>query len=238
MIPRRLLSAMVAVAVSVANSSTTLSFEPPRDERFHLLVFTSQETVKTPRETHTWAVIVRSVGGTITETQSISWLPTDLRIKPLRLNVEPGSNFSFDDTIRWTASTTRQRISLWGPYEADPRLYARFVERKTQLESGAIGYQCLDFLGEAAARGNGVNCVHALAPIQGPIPVLSTQPYGDESGRWISQSLQRQGLIAPYSPTNDWLPTALGLNQASLERRSVPTTARLPYARPSTAAVN
>jgi len=209
---------------------------PASSERFYLLLFTAQESVKLPRESHTWAAMARVVDGRIVKTRSISWLPTDLEIEPLLLRVESGRNFSFDHTIRWTLSATRQRISLWGPYEAAPELYARFVARKNFLESGAIGYQCLDFLGEAAARRNGVNCVHALTPIgsQGPGEVL--QPYGNSSGVYISQTLERRGLAAPYSSNNEWLLPALGLDRVPLERRSGP--AAINAARPSAAAVN
>jgi len=208
----------------------------PTSERFYLLLFTAQDAVKLPRETHTWAVMARVVDGRITETPSISWLPSDLKIKPLVLHVESGSNFSFDHTIHWTLTTTRQRIAIWGPYDADPQLYDRFTTRKTELESGAIGYQCLDFLGEAAARRNGVNCVHALTPIGSRGPGEALQPYGHSSGLYISQTLERRGLVAPYSPSNDWLLSALGLDRVPLDRRSEP--AAVIAARPSPAAVN
>lgn len=207
-------------------------------ERFHLILFTAQDAIKAPRETHTWGLMVRSIDGRIVETQSISWMPSNLKIKTWQLSVEPGTNFRFDETIRWTLTKHRQRISVWGPYEADPQLYARFVTRKTQLESGALGYQCLDFLGEAAVRRNGVNCVHALAPIQGPMSGDIMQPYGDASGRYFADNLQRRGAIGPYVPTNDWLLLALGLDQVPLDRSGNAATSRPILPRASSAAGN
>jgi len=195
------------------------------DERFYYLLFTAQDALKNPRETHTWAVMVRMVEGRIAETQSISWLPSDLRIKPAKLVVEPGTNFSYDETIRWTLAESRQKIALWGPYEASPELYHRFLARKGQLESGAIGYQCLDMLGEAALRRNGVNCVHSLTPIEGPVTDDLFRSYGHSSGLYMSQSLATRGLIAPYSGREEWLVPALGLQQVPLERRSFSATA-------------
>jgi hypothetical protein len=193
-------------------------------ERFYYLLFTAQDALKNPRETHTWAVMVRMVDARIVETQTISWLPSDLRIKPASLVVEPGANLSCDATIRWSLSHARQRIALWGPYEAAPELYARFVARKAQLESGALGYQCLDMLGEAALRKNGVNCVHSLTAIEGPATDELFRSYGHSSGLFMSQSLATRGLIGPYSGCDEWLLPALGLRQTPLERRSTSPT--------------
>ena len=200
----------------------------PAPDRFFFLLFTSQDILKAPRATHTWAVMVRTQDGRILDAPSISWMPADLKIKPLYLFVEPARNLSYDFTIQWTRNATRERISLWGPYEADPQLYERFLARKAVLESGALGYQCLDFLGEAAAQGNGVNCIHALTPVHGLAPGDVLQRYGNDSGRFISQTLVRRKMVAPYSAHHEWLISALGIDGASLDRPSqlqVPSSA-------------
>ena len=194
------------------------------EERFYYLLFTAQDALKNPRETHTWAVMVRMVDARIVETHTISWLPSDLRIKPASVVVEPGTNLSYQETIRWSLAHPRQRMALWGPYEAAPELYARFVARKTQLESGALGYQCVDMLGEAALRKNGVNCVHSLTQIEGPATDELFRSYGHSSGLYMSQSLATRGLIGPYSGRDEWLLPALGLQQVPLERRSMSPT--------------
>lgn len=118
---------------------------PLNIQRFHILLFTSQNMIKLPRATHTWAVMVRSVDGRILDAQTISWLPVDLKVKPFYLFVEPGGNYPLDFTLG-RMRQEHERISLWGPYEAVPQLYERFIARKAYLESGALGYQCCDFL--------------------------------------------------------------------------------------------
>lgn len=230
--------ALAGGSASAQTPNGPISATPTGGERFHLILFTAQDAIKAPRETHTWAVMIRSVAGRIADTQSISWMPSDLKIKTWQLHVEPATNLAFDETIRWTLMKSRQRISVWGPYEAEPQLYARFVARKAQLESGVIGYQCLDFLGEAALRRNGVNCVHALAPIQGPMSGDILQPYGDVSGRYFVDNLRRRGAIGPYDPANDRLLSALGLDQVPLDRSGNAATSRPLLPRVSTAAVN
>lgn len=204
---------------AAAQTGVETVLAPGGGEQLHFLLFTSQNALKMPRATHTWAVMVRSVDGRIIDAQTISWLPVDLKIKPLNLFVEAGGNFPLDFTLG-RMRQEHERISLWGPYEAAPELYQRFVARKAYLESGALGYQCLDFVGEAAARGNGVNCIHALTPVHGLAPGDVLQRYGDDSGAFISQTLQRRGLVVPYSTTHDWLLPALGVDGVGIVRRS------------------
>lgn len=241
---RRLLIAWMMLAGAIGSGRVyaqrlfAAPLAPPEPERYFVLFFTAQDTIKTPRETHTWALIVRSSGGRIANAHSISWMPSDLNIKTWHLRVEPGTNLSLADSIGWTLSRPGRRISLWGPFETSSSLYVRFVARKAQLESGAIGYQCLDFLGEAAVRRNGVNCVHALAPIQGPMSGDVVQPYGDASGRYFTVNLRRQGVIGPYDPTNDWLLPVLGLDRVPLDRSGNAAASSPPVPRPDAAAVN
>ena len=193
----------------------------PAPDRFFFLLFTSQDILKAPRATHTWAVMVRTQDGRILDAPSISWMPADLKIKPLYLFVEPARNLSYDFTIQWTRNATRERISLWGPYEADPQLYERFLARKAVLESGALGYQCLDFLGEAAAQGNGVNCIHALTPVHGLAPGDVLQRYGNDSGRFISQTLVRRKMARPIPRTmNGSFPRWVSMERRSIDRRN------------------
>ena len=109
--------------------------------------------------------------------------------------------------------------TFWGAYAASPELVCRFHRQKAVLESGSVGYQCLDFLGEAALRGNGVNCVHALTPLHGLAWGDVLQLYGDASGWYITGALQRRGLVAPLSCDPAWLFSALGLDGLPFRRR-------------------
>src|SRR3954452_18515193 len=77
----------------------------PPGERYYLLVFGAQTTPKLPRFTHTWVTVVRvpppaAPGCPPTvEQHSISWLPDKVFINPLRPCVEPGRNFTLDETM-------------------------------------------------------------------------------------------------------------------------------------------
>jgi hypothetical protein len=191
-------------------------------ERFVLVVFTSQSTPKLPKHSHTWASLVRiaavfdpNTGASRPEivcVATISWMPQSLAIKPFVYCVEPGMNMNLEETIEVVLSDGRERITVWGPFEATPELAARFMKQKAFLESGAIGYQCVDALGEAAIRRNGTNCIHAVTPIHGYAMVDFFQSYGDASGAGISAALLHRKLAFANSPVDDWLLNAIGLH--------------------------
>ena len=136
-------------------------------EHYYILVFGAQRLVPLPRFTHTWATVVRTIeppGGPVrvTEVQTISWMPATLQIHPQWYRVEKGTNLDLDTTLE-EVLRNREHVWMWGPYETWHGHYQRFLTQKAFLESGAIGYQCADALGEAARAGNGCNCFHALS---------------------------------------------------------------------------
>lgn len=194
--------------------------ENPAPDRFFLFVFASQSMPKTPKYSHTWAVMIYQRAGTIVDVSTISWMPADLQIKPMRLSVEPGVNESYEGAIQRILDESRQRISLWGPYEAQPALYERFLAQKSFLESGAFGYQCIDCVGEAANRQNGGNCTHALRPLHGFALGDVLEQYGDKSGEYITRSIVRSGLAFPVPHESEWLMTGLGIQSLPLVRRT------------------
>jgi hypothetical protein len=191
------------------------------DGRYFILIFTAQSQPKIPRATHTWAVMVQADASGTVVADTISWLPTDLRIKPYHFAVEPGMNRSYEATISHILAESEQRITLWGPYEASGECYERFLAQKERLESGAVGYQCLDFIGANALHHRGCNCVHALTPVHGTSLGDVTQQYGDDSGEFISEVLLRRGYAAPYRREHDWLLTTLELDSVPMLRRIV-----------------
>jgi hypothetical protein len=201
-------------------------------ERSAIVVFTSQSTPKIPRYAHTWATLVRIVfvldpstgqaAPQIVGVATISWMPRSHVIKPFVYLVEPGVNLPLDPTIDLVLADGKERITAWGPLEATPALCTRFLEQKAFLESGAIGYQCVDALGEAALRHNGVNCIHAVTPALGYSGVDLLQLYGDDSGAGIAATLVRRKLAMPYTPADEWVLDALNY-------RGLPMARRLPY---------
>jgi hypothetical protein len=196
----------------------------PVEVRFYLLVFASQSTPNLPWHTHTWASVVRvtkrdSNQSFQVETHTISWMPASLRIRPWDLFVESGVNLDLRRTIE-EMRAQGNRVSLWGPYEIKPDLYHHFLAQQAFLESGRVGYQALDTLGEAGLVGNGTNCVHAVVDCDARCgcPVWSV---GDASGEFIAKHLDEHGAVINPENSHDWLIPALGLTEYSITRRGL-----------------
>jgi hypothetical protein len=190
------------------------------------LVFGSEGSIKIPRRTHTWAAVVRASRppgrpSTIEQTDTISWMPASLRIRPWRFHVEPGTNFELHETMRY-ALDKREHVSMWGPYELRPGLYKKFLMQKEFMESGQVGYQCVDSVGEAARRGNASDCIHAITDLD-PVEDRSWYPlrrFGDTASEYIvKQLMERELLLDPYH-TEDWLIAPLGLECYPIIRRT------------------
>jgi hypothetical protein len=199
--------------------------QAPPCERYYLLVFSSENELRQPRYTHTWATAVRVVQRGAgqepwVEHHSISWMPATLEIHPLRFRVEPGVNLNLHDSITKVALANREDIKLWGPYECKPRLYTRFLVQKQFMESSKMGYQCIDTVGEAGAKGNGSNCIHAISdmdPEHGRQQYPLTR-YGFAAGREITRRIRELGGLVQPERTHDYLIPALGLNAYPIER--------------------
>lgn len=198
---------------------------PP--ERAFLLTFTAQNEPKAPRQTHTWGLLIRCQGRQAAAIDVISWLPQTGVIVPTRLTVEPGRNFGHDETLDWCRATGIGRVTVWGPLEVDGRVVQEFVRRRAMLESGAVGYQMADFLGEALVRQNGYNCVSALDAIAGLTPTDLMQSYGDVSGAMLTDLLIRRGWGRACGPEDDWVFAAANLRAVEdglqLVRRQPPS---------------
>jgi hypothetical protein len=204
----------------------TLLSAPKREhEHYYVLIFGSQLPIRIPRFTHTWATVVKAmeVPGSppqIIETATISWMPATLDIHPYRMRVETGVNLDLCTTIS-EMRRHKERISLWGPYETWQGFYLRFTTQKNFLDSGALAYQCTDELGEAARKGNGSNCFHALSDMDPQFdrtqyPLLS---YGDAAGKNIVKQLFARPILIHPQETHDWLIPALGLDCDRIVRR-------------------
>jgi hypothetical protein len=195
-------------------------------ERFLIIVFGSQSVPKRAKFTHTWATMVRVTGAdtdapAIAEEVTISWMPATLDIRPLAMRPEPGTNLSLHDTFR-DVLRHDERVSVWGPYEVSPGFFYRFKVQKEFLESGQIGYQCVDTIGEAARQGNGCCCIHAITdmdPIfdRGGYPLIM---YGEAASGHIVHELHTRPILIDPHREHPRLLTALGLDQYPLVRRT------------------
>jgi hypothetical protein len=195
---------------------------PSPGEHFYITVFGSESTPKVPRYTHTWATIAHlSEGpGCAFEYHTISWMPATLDIRPWRFQVEPGVNLDLHFTLKMVLGQ-RERVSQWGPYECRPSLYHRFLVQKAFLESGQVGYQCIDTVGEAARLGNGCDCIHAITDAD---PQFSRSYYplsrfGEAGSEFIVEQLMTRGPLLSPQP-QDWLNEHLGLTGYPIVRRT------------------
>jgi hypothetical protein len=204
-------------------------------ERYFILLFGSQTCPKHPKYTHSWATVVKATGcegpGAPTVEQStISWLPATLDIRVWSLCVEPGVNLSLDFTIQ-EMLRNGERVSMWGPYEIRPGGAYRFQVQKAFMESGRVGYQCIDTIGEAA-HGTGCDCIHAITDMD-PLFDRARYPlsyFGDAATLNIVNRIQTRPVIINPEADHSWLLPLLGLDKYPIVRRyysgpSVPWTA-------------
>jgi len=200
-------------------------WEPQPDEKFYILIFASQSNPKVARRTHTWVVLVRvqqhgGVPKLPIEYHTISWLPATTEVHPLNFRVEKGLNWSLHETLQIVLKNQEQ-ISEWGPYECRPQLYYRTLAQKEFLDSGVIGYQAIDDIGESARKGNGCDCIHAFTD-QEPLFSRSRYPlsrFGDSASQFIVKQIWERDLLLLPEQTHDWLQEPLGLNPYPIRRR-------------------
>jgi hypothetical protein len=194
------------------------------DEHFYMIVFGSQSAPKRARWTHSWVTLVRvrqqPSQDCAIDAFTISWLPATLDIHPLSFHVETGINVDLHETIEYVLGN-KEEVSQWGPYECRPRLYYRSKVQKEFLESGAVGYQCIDDIGEAARKGSGCDCIHAFSD-QDPLFSRSRYPlrrFGNSASEFIVKEMWRRGLLIQPEQTHDWLNCTLGLGQYPITHR-------------------
>jgi hypothetical protein len=204
----------------------TAMMTAPPGERYFVLIFGSQSTPKQPKYTHTWATVVKVNGcdsptGPTIEEQTISWMPASLNIQAFSRHVEKGANLTLPFTIEEMLRND-ERLSVWGPYEVGPGLYYRFQVQKGFLDSGAIGYQCTDSIGEAARYGNGCDCIHAVTDMD---PQFARDRYplsffGNGASRHIVHQIHIRPIIINPDADHGWLLPLLGLDKYPITRRN------------------
>jgi hypothetical protein len=199
--------------------------EPPVGERYYVIVFGSENTPRVPRFTHSWGTFIHVTEQgegrePIVETRTISWMPATLDIRPWSFQIEPGVNLGLHETLRY-ALDTGEHIAQWGPSECRPELYYRASVQKDFLESGRMGYQCIDTVGEAGRTGLGCDCIHAITDMD---PVYTRSRYrlirfGIAASRFVANELARRDLLINSNTTHDWLNHRLGLDAYPIRHR-------------------
>jgi hypothetical protein len=188
------------------------------------MVFGSQSTPPRPGAAHSWATVVsvaETCSGPLIEQRTISWYPRSLDIDPLMLRVEPGVNLNLYATLE-EVLRHNERVSVWGPFETWHGFYRRFLTQKAFLESGAVGYQCIDTIGEAGREGNALNCIHALTDMD-PQFNRSRYPlifFGEAASRNVVRQLHDRPVLIQPQVTHDWLIAALWLDRYPIYKRT------------------
>ncbi len=201
----------------------------PPNEKYYAVVFGAQRVpYARPALTHTWATAVRATwqpgcAEPTVEAFTISWLPATLVVNPRRYHVEPGRNLTLPETLAW-AYGNGMSVDMWGPYELRTSVFRRFLIQKEFLESGAVGYQCVDTVGEAAREGNGCDCIHAISDLD-PQFDRTRYPlvfYGKPaSRRLVHEAARREAFVDPWTE-HDWVIPAIGLDKYPITRRPQP----------------
>jgi hypothetical protein len=196
----------------------------PPGERYFILMFGSQSTPKRAKYTHTWATVVKTIGcepgASVVEAHTISWMPASLDIHATSFRVEPGTNLDLNFTIEEMLRND-ERVSVWGPYEVGPGLYHRFLVQKGFMESGQVGYQCIDSIGEAARNGNGCDCIHAITDMD-PLYARNRYPlsyFGESASRHVVHQIQTRPIVIHPEAEHGWLLPQLGLDKYPIVRR-------------------
>jgi hypothetical protein len=199
-------------------------------ERYYIIIFGSQSTPKAPRFTHSWGTVVKVTeqpgAAPLIESHTISWFPASLRVKPWWFHVEPGTNLDLHTTME-EVHRHHERVSMWGPYETWQGLYRRFLVQKQFMESGEVGYQCIDTVGEAPRNGAGCDCIHAMSDMD---PIFDRRRYpltyfGEAASRNIVRQVRERPILINPDQTHDWLIPALGLDCYKIIRRQEPCPA-------------
>jgi hypothetical protein len=200
--------------------------------RYYVLLFGGQATRGRPNTAHTWATYVRAVpqpDGTVrAEPFTISWLPPDMNVRPLKLRPGEGRTFTLHQTLDHMV-TGRHEVSLWGPFETTADHYGRAARYKQVLDSGAIRFRTLD----GGDRRPDINhCVHAITYSDPALkaaadPILS---YGELVTRRVAEAMAKSGVVSDPTTTHDWLIPALGIDGYDITRRRI-GEARLKFRR-------
>ncbi len=194
---------------------------PAEAPRYYFILFGGQSIPYRPRTAHTWATFVKATptaeGAVAVEQVTISWLPAEGPVQPLRLRSVPGKNHSLEETFA-VAANNSARVSMWGPFETDATRYELAVAQANTLASGAVRFRSIDSL----RNNRGVqHCVHAvtyadpnLQHLRQPIPARYGEP---GTSKLAAKYVASGSVVGPV--THDWVLPAIGLDRFAVVRR-------------------
>ncbi len=205
------------VALSLAQPPTVpdspTAIEAPR---YYLLLFGSDAGPLRPARTHTWATYAKADGHRMVEHVSISWLPADLVINPLRpLRPEAGANLGLADTFRFVLDQG-QKVTLFGPYEVDAVRFAVAQTERELLDGGRVSYR-------AASSPGGMppglaNCITAVGSVEPAVARrIPVRQFGRRGTAKAAREIVTEGTAVRVADA-EWLLPALGLDAGSITR--------------------
>jgi len=180
--------------------------------RYYFTLFAGESEPFRPRTAHTWGVYVKATptidGGQRYEVITISWLPANAHVQPLRVRTVQGKNWTLDETFAIMANNNA-RVSLWGPYEINAYRFDLAGQQAAFLESGAVRYRSIDSFN---LNDQVVNCVHALTHA-GPNARYLIQPVirvGEPGTSRLAKLYVQNGAFIGYPQTHEEIFRAIG----------------------------
>ncbi len=190
-------------------------------EFYYVTLFGAQRTPNNPDFSHTFATFVRASGDgpdskayLVEDCFTLSWLPATGIIRILALRPETGRNFTLEETLD-VAIARGERVSMWGPYRIDERLYYDAVRRYSELEGGEVLYKAID---SGYPTDRVINCIHAVSTaLGGARPRVLSPGYGDTASRIVLWKFRRD--LIDRDATQEWVYVYLGLENYPILRR-------------------
>ncbi|MBA4015811.1 MAG: hypothetical protein C0483_01345 [Pirellula sp.] len=215
-------------------------------DRYFVIVFGSESVPKRGKYTHTWFSIVKATPNLDAENtyklevHTISWLPSSLNIRVLKLRPDCGVNLDLHRTIQFVRSCG-ECVALWGPYELNPtiavELYNKTLKQIARLNSGRVLYKAVD--PDAGPRSTYIsNCIHAVTDLDGLARrsgYSEIRNNGFDASANLARVMTGSGRV-DWTVTHDWLIDALDLTKYRIQQRSlVPRAVAAPLAQPQVA---
>jgi hypothetical protein len=102
-----------------------------------------------------------------------------------------------------------------------PGLYRKLLIQKGFMDSGRIGYQCIDTIGEAR-RGCGSDCIHAITDCDARYDrqEYPLSRFGDRASEHMVQQIMERGAVINSCQTHEWLLGPLGIADCPITKRT------------------
>ncbi|HEY1067944.1 MAG TPA: hypothetical protein VGE52_17605 [Pirellulales bacterium] len=182
------------------------------------LFFGSQSQPRTAKYSHTFCTLVlaQGEGDDVTkyalQTETISWLPATLNVRPLAVHPEKGVNLTLHQSLKYVSE--KENIRCWGPHQLQPGAFVAVQRQIALLRSGRVQYQAADaFSGSESVK----NCFHAVSDLDQYTgrQAYPLRQFGFQATENIVDTLDSRGRF--LSRNHDWLVGRLGLRCYDIE---------------------